>query len=67
MAKIWVTVAYPARVEIDFDIAKLKEEELDQEYIDQKRSEAYSLADKMMDVCAPDPVIHDAEIPVLIE
>ena len=57
MAKIWVSVSYPVQVEIDFDITKLKEEELDQEYINQKRSEAYGLADKMMDVCAPDPVI----------
>lgn len=63
MAELWVAVSYPVMVNIDFDCSKV----MDDDYVEQKRNEAKDKADEWIIMNRVLPVIHDAEIPALIE
>ena len=63
MKKIWVSVSYPMRVEIDFDETKKS----DKSYLDEKRLEALNKADDIKETCEPDPCIVDSEVYELVE
>jgi hypothetical protein len=63
MSKIWITVSYPVSIEIEFDAGKI----MDDEYIAQKREEAKTLSESVMETTGIKPVISDAELPGLIE
>jgi len=66
MSKVWVSITYPVRVEIEFDKRRVD----DDDYIEQKQDEACEKAFRFLDDNPASPrdfVIHDSEIPELIE
>ena len=65
--KVKVTVVYPITVEIDLDVKRAVDDPIDHEYLLEKREEAKTIADGLFPFSSLDPVIHDCDIPVLIE
>ena len=63
--KVWVTVCYPVKVEVEFDSDKVN----NKEYVTEKRNEAKYEANNLMRTTGMNPhaIIHDAELPMLIE
>lgn len=59
-----VTVVYPVKVTLKFDKHKTN----DQNYIEEKRDEAWNLAqNQFFHIKAKNAVIHNADVPELIE
>jgi hypothetical protein len=61
--EIRTVVVKPEYVVIDFEISKCA----DDEYVDKKRQEIKDAAAKLLNCDADDVVIHDSELPALIE
>jgi hypothetical protein len=63
MAKIWVSVSFPVRIEVDFDCSRI----MDDDYIEEMQDKAKDIAVDILKSEKPFPIIHDSEIPALIE